>query len=85
MEKINLKPNLYQDKRYNCKRIRVYSKDLFNLLHKDISSLNKSKDFGIGYVSGLIDSEGYVNKEKSFIMYLERFDCNWSIEIPFCE
>ena len=70
LKKINLKPNLYQDKRYNCKRVRVYSKNLFNVLHKDIFQLNKDKNYGIGYVSGLIDSEGHVNKEKSYIMVI---------------
>ena len=30
--KIGLRINFYQDKRYNCKRIRVYSKEFFNVL-----------------------------------------------------
>jgi len=70
LKKINLNPNLYQDKRYNCKRIRVYSKSFFNIIHKDVSQLNKDKNFGLGYVSGLIDSEGHVSKEKSYIMVI---------------
>ena len=68
--KINLKPNLYQDKRFNCKRIRVYSKKLFQIIEKNISLINKSKEFNLGFVSGLIDSEGYYNKEKSYIMVI---------------
>ena len=67
LRKINLKPNLYQDKRYNCKRIRVYSKELFNLLHKDIKLKNETKELKIGFVSGIIDSEGYYNEKKSDI------------------
>jgi len=68
--KIGLNPNIYQDKRYNCKRIRVYSKDSFNLINKNVELSNKTKDFKIGSISGLIDSEGYVNKIKSFIMVI---------------
>ncbi len=69
LKKLQLNPNIYQDKRYNCKRIRVYSKDFFNIIQKN-TKLNKSKDFNIGFVSGMIDSEGYVNNEKSFIMII---------------
>ncbi len=68
LKKIGLNPNLYQDKRYNCKRIRVYSKELFQILNKNIPLKNIEKNFGIGFVSGVIDSEGYVNSKKSFIM-----------------
>lgn len=80
IEKMNLKPSSYQDKRYNCKRIRVYSKELFNLISKNIELNNKSKDFLIGFVSGLIDSEGHVNLEKDYIMIVSTnkkvlFDC----------
>ncbi|MBR9702386.1 hypothetical protein GOV13_05700 [Candidatus Pacearchaeota archaeon] len=65
--KIGLKPNLYQDKRYNCKRVRVYSKELFNYLIKGSSLVDKGKDFSIGFISGIIDSEGHVDKAKSSI------------------
>jgi len=68
LKKIRLNPNLYQDKRCNCKRIRVYSKELFNIISKDINLIKRSKDFKLGYVSGMIDSEGHVNKKKSYIM-----------------
>lgn len=65
--KLKLNPNLYQDKRYNCKRIRVHSKELFNLISKKISLNGKNFDFNLGYLSGMIDSEGYVNPKKSEI------------------
>ena len=65
--KINLLPNIYQDKRYNCKRIRVYSKQLFKIMEKNISLNKETKEFCIGYCSGMIDSEGYVNSAKSTI------------------
>ena len=68
LSKIGLKANLYQDKRYNCKRIRVYSKNLFNIIGKDIGLSKETKDFKLGYVSGMIDSEGHVNRKKSYIM-----------------
>ena len=39
-------------------------------MNKNIKIKNKSKEFNRGYVSGLIDSEGYINKEKSYIMII---------------
>jgi hypothetical protein len=41
LRKINLKPQIYQDKRFNCKRIRVYSKELFNVLNRKIELREK--------------------------------------------
>jgi len=70
LKKIELNPNLYQDKRYDCKRIRVYSKEFFNLINKNISIKEFNKDFKIGFVSGIIDSEGHVNNKKHFIMVI---------------
>lgn len=70
LNKIGLKSNLYQDKRCKCMRIRVYCKELFNILSKNIDLKNKSKDFSIGFISGLIDSEGHYNKDKSYIMII---------------
>lgn len=68
LRKIDLNPNIYQDKRCNCKRIRVYSKELFENICKGTSLNDKTKNFSLGFVSGLIDSEGHVNKNKSMIM-----------------
>lgn len=68
LRKLQLNVQIYQDKRYNCKRIGVYSKQLFNILHKNIKLKDKSEEFNIGYISGFIDSEGYVHKKKSYIM-----------------
>ena len=68
LKKIDLKVQIYQDKRYSCKRIMVYSRKLFNIVEKKISLKDKSKGFNIGFVSGLIDSEGYVHNKKSYIM-----------------
>jgi hypothetical protein len=63
LKRLNLNPSEYQDKRFNCKRIRVYSKALFNIIFKNIDLDKKSSEFNLGFVSGLIDSEGYVNRK----------------------
>jgi len=68
LKKLGLNPNLYQDKRFKCKRIRIYSKKLFSVIQKKISLEDKSKGFNIGFISGLIDSEGYIHNKKSYIM-----------------
>lgn len=68
LKKINLNPNLYQDKRCNCKRIRVYSKELFYILNKNVPLNGETKEFKMGFVSGMIDSEGHVNEKKYYIM-----------------
>jgi len=70
LNKLCLRYFLYQDKRFNCKRIRVYSKHLFEIIDKNILIESKSNDFCLGYVSGLIDSEGYVNNKKGYIMVI---------------
>lgn len=62
-----LNPLVYQDKRFNCTRIRINSKEMFFILDKNIKIDDKSKEFKLGYVSGMIDSEGYVDKNKSSI------------------
>ena len=61
---MNLFPNITKDKRFNCNRIRVHSKLFFHLITKKFVY---SRDFKLGFVSGLIDSDGYYNKKKSHI------------------
>lgn len=68
LKKIRTAPSLYKDKRFKCMRIRVYSKNLFEVMGKNISFRNKTNDFKLGFVSGIIDSEGYVNVSKFMIM-----------------
>lgn len=68
LRKLGFQPNLYLDKRFNCMRVRIYSKELFGILSKNISLIDRSNDFLLGYVSGMIDSEGYVSSEKHYIM-----------------
>jgi hypothetical protein len=63
LERIGLKTMIYQDKRCNCKRIRTYSKEFFQLIKME--SYKEDSEFGIGFVSGFIDSDGYYNKKNS--------------------
>ncbi len=70
LRKIGLNPYLYKDKRYNCMKIRVYSKNLFKRIKKNISIETRNQDFNLGYISGLIDSEGYVNNKKFYILVI---------------
>jgi len=68
LKKTETRPSLYKDRRFNCVRIRVYPRFLFEILDKDISFNNKNIDFKLGFVSGMIDSGGYVNASKYMIM-----------------
>jgi hypothetical protein len=65
LKKMSLNAIITKDKRYNCNRIRVRSKDLFYYISK--MKFKNNNEFDLGLVSGLIDSDGYVNKKKSFI------------------
>ena len=65
LKKIETNPYNYKDKRYNCMRIRVRSKLFYNFIKTQ--KIQNNKDFILGFVSGLIDSDGYVNFKKSFI------------------
>ena len=47
-----------------------YSKFLFEIIKRNISLTNKTKEFKIGYISGIIDSEGYVNPKKYMLMVI---------------
>jgi hypothetical protein len=95
LNKLGCHSILYQDKRYNCVRVRVYSKQLFSLLTKNIYLKNKSKYFSLGFVSGVIDSEGHVDGKKSSIdvvntnkrllMEIKRFLGSMSIKTSLSE
>jgi len=66
LKKASLNPILLKDKRCNCIRIRVNSKDFYKFLRSYKNLLNNI-DFKCGFISGLIDADGYVNFQKSFI------------------
>ncbi|UCD20522.1 MAG: LAGLIDADG family homing endonuclease [archaeon] len=57
--------HLSKDKRFNCKRIRVHSKEFFQEIKDNCCIV--TKDYKLGFVSGLIDAEGYVSSKKSMI------------------
>ncbi|MFH1237657.1 MAG: LAGLIDADG family homing endonuclease [Candidatus Aenigmatarchaeota archaeon] len=68
LEKINLAPTVTKDKRYNCNKIRVRSKELFSYISS--FRFTKNKNFNMGVISGLIDSDGYVSWKKSYIQII---------------
>ncbi len=64
--KIGLRCFVSKDKRFKCNRIKVHSMQLYDILFSEYH--DNTNDYMIGYVSGLIDSEGYVNLPKSTIV-----------------
>ncbi|GEM_PF-1503420 len=64
LNKLNLKHFEKKDKRYNCTRIRVNSKQFYNhiLETNNLELLNPAKEHLNGFLSGFIDAEGYVTK-----------------------
>lgn len=65
LKKENFNVHIFKDKRFNCNRIRVHSKQFFEFINK--KNRKFSRNFKIGFVSGMIDSEGYVNPNKRMI------------------
>lgn len=65
LEKIGLSVLIMKDKRFNCNRLKIRSKRLFNILNNEQNEENQ--DFEIGFLSGMIDAEGYVNFPNSTI------------------
>lgn len=61
--KMKLRIQEYKDKRFNCIRIRTYSKDLYGLITKD--DFTRDDNFKLGFISGFIDSDGYYSKKNS--------------------
>ncbi|MEM5773114.1 MAG: LAGLIDADG family homing endonuclease [Candidatus Aenigmatarchaeota archaeon] len=60
LKKLGLNPILFKDKRFKCNRIRVNSKKFYNFLLKRCKKEIHNKEYEIGFISGLIDSEGDV-------------------------
>jgi intein/homing endonuclease len=67
IKKLNLNPLLMKDKRFECMRIRTNSKNFFNFINQDFNNNFDNTDFSIGFVSGFLDAEGYVNDEKKIM------------------
>ena len=68
LRKIGLRVFVFKDTRFNCIRTRVHSKQFYHFCIKIYHS--KSSNFDIGFMSGLIDSDGYVNFKKSTIQII---------------
>lgn len=79
LDSIGLRCFLLKDKRFNCIRIRVSSKNLMFYLQKqreyiiNLENINQlEKDYRIGIVSGFIDAEGSVNKSQISVSQVNR-------------
>ncbi len=65
MKKLNISPTVFKDPRYDMNRIRASSKQFFEFMGEKAQAFHataskKRKQFLLGVVSGLIDSEGCV-------------------------
>ena len=66
LEKANIVPQIAKDPRYNVNRIRASSKLFFQFLQKELAEFESNGvtqtglPFLLGFISGLIDSEGWV-------------------------
>ncbi len=67
LSKANLRPLIYKDKRFNCIRVRIRSKEFYIFIKTFDKKMLESKQLKIGFISGVIDAEGYVNLGKSVI------------------
>jgi hypothetical protein len=65
LRKLGTNPLFMKDKRFECMRIRVNSKNLFNWINQSFEKNLKNKEFALGFVSGFLDAEGYVNPKHS--------------------
>ena len=70
LKKLRLIFSVFKDKRFNCNRIRVHSKELYNFINLD--KFYENDDFNLGFISGLVDSDGYVNLKKSTIQIINK-------------
>ena len=61
--KLGLKPSIRKDKRFNCNKIRIRSKILYE--HIVSEKYHNNDDFKIGFISGLFDAEGYADFKRS--------------------
>jgi hypothetical protein len=66
LKKLGLNSVIYKDKRYHCNRVRVYSKQFYEFINQNEAV--SSKEFKVGFISGIIDAEGNVSHKKSHII-----------------
>lgn len=67
LKRIGLNPGVRKDKRFNCNRIRVYSKIFYQEILTNLHRPQDERDFKLGFVSGMIDAEGNIDTKKRFI------------------
>jgi hypothetical protein len=66
LKRLGLNVCIQRDKRYLCNRVKIYSKEMMGSLNLD--AVNKGEpEIDTGFVSGMIDAEGYVNHKKSSV------------------
>lgn len=93
LKKMNLKPSVMKDKRFNCNKIRVYSKSFFQFVNKMLK-YDIGKDFKIGFLSGIIDADGYVstkshieivNTNKNLMLKVRKFLNDFNLKVKISE
>lgn len=67
IRKLSLNPIKRKDKRFSCIRIRINSKQFFNFINTDYRQLLENYEFSLGFFSGFLDAEGYVDKDKRIL------------------
>ena len=93
LNKIDIRP--YEMHHHGCLIIRFNSKSFYQYIEKEISKISKNKnsDFYLGFISGLIDSDGYVckgdivisNINKELIDMVRDFCCELDIKSKIWE
>ncbi len=81
LKKIGISPYIMEH--HGCLVIRINSKELYNDFKEEIENIQNTKndDFALGFVSGFIDSDGYVgtgdivitNKNVEFLKIVKNF------------
>ncbi len=75
LKKLGLNHFIFKDKRFNSVRIRVNSKPMMNFIEKSVSALYSKKlstNYKLGFLSGFIDAEGYVNNGEILLTQKEK-------------
>ncbi|MGC9058833.1 MAG: LAGLIDADG family homing endonuclease [Candidatus Aenigmatarchaeota archaeon] len=67
LKKIDSNPHIIKDKRFNCLKVKVSSKLFYEMILRLSANNPTNTDFKLGFISGIIDSDGYVNQAKRYI------------------
>ena len=80
LKKVNIVPQIAKDPRYNVNRIRASSKMFFQFMQKEIAEFEAKGVsqieilFLLGFISGVIDSEGWVSRSHGTILITQKDD-----------